>query len=79
MSRKSKFSYEIKLNAVQQYLNGGFSYTQIGKLIGISSKNINQWLDSFKLKRPDTLEVHRYNQSYTKEFKFKCIKAYLNG
>lgn len=78
MSRKSKFSYEIKLNAVQQYLNGGFSYAQIGKLIGISSKNINQWIDSFKLKGPDALEVHRHNQSYTKEFKFKCIKAYLN-
>lgn len=79
MSRKSKFSYEIKFNAVQQYLNGGFSYTQISKLIGVSSKTINQWVDSFKLKGPDALEVHRHNQSYTKEFKLKCIKAYLNG
>lgn len=36
-------------------------------------------VDSFKLKGPDALELYRYNQSYTKEFKFKCIKAYLNG
>ncbi|WP_294836944.1 transposase [uncultured Lactobacillus sp.] len=42
MSRKSKFSYEIKLNVAQQYLNGGFSYAQIGKLIGVSRKTINQ-------------------------------------
>lgn len=79
MSRKSKFSYEIKLNAVLQYLNGGFSYAQIGKSIGASSKTINHWVDSFKLKGPDAIEVHRYNQSYTEEFKLKCIKAYLNG
>ncbi|WP_259684967.1 transposase [Lactobacillus helveticus] len=34
MSRKSKFSYEVKLAAVQQYLNSGLSYVQIGKSIG---------------------------------------------
>lgn len=79
MSRKSKFSYEIKLNAVQQYLNGGLSYAHIGNLIGVSSTTVNQWVDSFKLKGPDALKAHKYNQSYTKEFKLKCIKAYLNG
>ena len=39
MPRKSKFSYKIKLNAIQQYLNGGFSYAHIGKLIGVSGQN----------------------------------------
>lgn len=55
-SRKSKFSYKIKLNAVLQYLNGDFSYAQIGKSIGASSKTINQWVDSFKLKGLNALK-----------------------
>ncbi|NRN79994.1 hypothetical protein IMAU30115_00150 [Lactobacillus helveticus] len=79
MSRKSKFSYEVKLAAVQQYLNSGLSYAQIAKSIGVSGRSVNQWMDSFKLKGPDALKVHKHNQSYTKEFKLKCIKAYLNG
>lgn len=79
MSRKSKFSYETKLNAVQQYLNDGLSYAHIGNSIGVSSTTVNQWVDSFRLKGSDALKAHKYNQSYTKEFKLKCIKAYLNG
>lgn len=36
MSRKSKWSYETKLNAVQQYLNSGLSYAHIGKPLFIN-------------------------------------------
>ncbi|CDI57487.1 transposase [Lactobacillus helveticus] len=50
MSRKSKFSYEVKLAAVQQYLNSGLSYAQIAKSIGVSGRTVNQWMDSFKFK-----------------------------
>lgn len=79
MSRKSKFSYEAKLNAVQQYLNSRLSYADIGKSIGVNGKTIENWVNAFKSKSPDGLKTHKYNQSYTEEFKLKCIKTYLNG
>lgn len=50
MSRKSKFSYEAKLNAVQQHLNSGLSYAHIGKSIGVNGETIEHWVNAFKLK-----------------------------
>ncbi|WP_290079320.1 transposase [Lactobacillus taiwanensis] len=79
MSRKSKFSYDAKLNAVQQYLNSRLSYADIGKSIGVNGKTIENWVNAFKSKGPNALKAHKYNQSYTEKFKLKCIKTYLNG
>ncbi|WP_254261594.1 transposase, partial [Lactobacillus helveticus] len=48
MPRKSKFSYEVKLKAVKQYLNGEASFVSIAKAIGAGKTTFRQWIYAFK-------------------------------
>lgn len=79
MSRKSKFSYEVKLKAVKQYLNGEGSQQSIAHVLGISQTTIRNWIHSFKIQGKEALKPSKYNQRYSKEFKLKCVAAYLAG
>lgn len=79
MPRKSKFSYEVKLKAVKQYLNGEASFVSIAKSIGAGKTTFRQWIYAFKDHGPEALKSHKYNQRYSKDFKFKCVAAYLSG
>lgn len=79
MSRKSKFSYEAKLKAVKQYISGEASPASIAKVLGAGKTTLRQWVYAFKDHGPEALRPHKYNQRYSKDFKLKCIAAYLNG
>ena len=50
MSRKSKFSYEIKLKVVKKYLNGEASVLSIAKLIGADESHFDIGYMHSKLK-----------------------------
>ena len=79
MSRKSKFSYEIKLKAIKKYLNGEASVLSIAKLIGADESTLRHWIHAFKAQGPEALKPHNNNQRYSKEFKLKCVAANLTG
>lgn len=79
MSRKSKFSYEAKLKAVKQYLTGEGSLTSIAKALGAGTESLHQWVHAFKAQGPKALKPHNNNQRYSKDFKLKCVAAYLIG
>lgn len=55
MSRKSKFSYEIKLKAIKKYLNGEASVLSIAKLIGADESTLRHWIHAFKAQGPEAL------------------------
>ncbi|NRN73649.1 transposase [Lactobacillus helveticus] len=67
MPRKSKFSYEVKLKAVKQYLNGEASFVSIAKAIGAGKTTFRQWIYAFKDHGPEALKSHKYNQRYSKD------------
>lgn len=61
MSRKSKFSYEAKLKAVKQYINGEASPASIAKALGAGRTTLRQWVYAFKDQGPEALRPHKYN------------------
>ena len=79
MSRKSKYSFEFKIQAVKQYLNGKGSYPSLANALGVNSSNVKRWVKAYKANGEDALKPQKYNQSYSKEFKLNCVAAYLAG
>lgn len=77
MARKSKFSYEVKLKAVTQYLNDKASIASIANALEVGKTTLRQWIYAFNIQGPEALKPHNKNQNYSKEFKLKCVAAYL--
>ena len=51
----------------------------IAKLIGADESTLRHWIHAFKAQGPEALKPHNNNQRYSKEFKLKCVAAYLTG
>lgn len=51
----------------------------IAKLIGADESTLRHWIHAFKAQGPEALKPHNNNQRYSKEFKLKCVAAYLRG
>ncbi|MFD3450254.1 helix-turn-helix domain-containing protein [Microbacteriaceae bacterium 4G12] len=70
----AKFSFEAKLNAVQDYLEGTESYRDIGKRIGIDHKAIAKWVALYKTYGINGLKPGYTN--YSVQFKINEIVSY---
>lgn len=70
-----KFSFEDKMKAVQDYLEGKESFRDIGKRIGIDHKSIANWVALYNEHGPDGL-ILRYT-NYSAEFKIDVLN-YMN-
>lgn len=70
-----KFSFEDKIKAVQDYLEGKESFRDIGKRIGIDHKSIASWVALYNEHGPDGL-ILRYT-NYSAEFKIDVLN-YMN-
>ncbi|MGL6173860.1 MAG: transposase [Cellulosilyticaceae bacterium] len=85
MSRKPKYSSELKVKACEQYLNGKLSMPEICKLYGISyneknySCSIYDWLHVYRKLGADGFINQVENKSYSKEFKKHVVNEYLSG
>lgn len=76
----SKYSTELKIKIVKEYLNneGGFGY--LADKYGVSSKSIiRKWVNAFKSQGYEGLNVSRKNKSYSFELKQNIVKLYLTG
>ncbi|MBG9367905.1 helix-turn-helix domain-containing protein [Streptococcus sp. NLN64] len=79
MSRKSKISFEDKLKAVTQYIEGKASSSELALQYGVDCSTIRKWIKMYQSQGPEGLQSTKHNQSYTTEFKLSCVEAYKLG
>ncbi len=82
MSRKQKYTPEQKIQAVEDYLSGKKSATQIAHELNMGKRGndlIRKWADKYRENGADVFLVKAHNNSYTGEFKKMVVESYLNG
>lgn len=79
MGRKSKFTYEQKIEACERYINGKGSYRSISLELGIDWSSFREWVYKYKNNGKYSFRESNTNNSYSSEFKKKVIKEYLDG
>ena len=79
MGRKAKFSYEDKLKACEDYINGIASVSQIAEKLKANERVVQRWINKYRMNGPESLMPKLKNSSYTKEFKIKAVEDYLSG
>lgn len=79
MGRRSNFNKEEKINIVKSYLSGELSIGKKARDIGVSTTTIRRWISRYESIGEKAFDDKPRNKTYTKRFKEKVIKAYLNG
>ena len=46
---KPKYSSELKLQIVKEYLNGGGSYKSLATAFGVGRKSVEQWIRTYRV------------------------------
>jgi len=73
MSRKNKYSLEIKLSAVEKVLEQQISVMKIANEIGVAKSQLQRWLRYYKRYGEEGLKPK--SNHYTGDFKLKLIKT----
>ena len=74
----AKYSYELKLKAVQAYLSGEGGYQYLADKYGVCSwTNVRRWIKAYKEFGTDGLIRSRKNESYPFKFKLHVVELYL--
>lgn len=73
MSRK--YSYELKLQIVQEYLKGRLGYGALTKKYDISSSSlVKKWVAQFREEGPSGLKKRKLNKHYSLNFKLNVLR-----
>lgn len=78
MGRKSKISYEIKIQVVEGYLAGKISLQSTAKELGINRTTVDGWIRKYKAFGRKGLLNKVFNSSYSSEIKTQAVIDYLN-
>ena len=79
MSREAKVSTEIKVQAVEDYLRGIKSLTEISNELNICKSAVSAWIRKYKTFRKEGLLNKKYNTSYSAQVKTQAVIDYLDG
>lgn len=82
MSKRLRCSYEDKLKAVEDFLNGKRNQKQIALDLGLGKRGrstVGLWVRKYQEAGPESLRSSSTNRSYSKEFKEQIVWEYLNG
>ena len=80
MGRKLKCTVEEKVAAVEDYLNGTRSVSEIMADLSIkSTRTIRDWILAYQNGGIEALCPVTANHSYSKEFKLEMIQRYIAG
>ena len=80
MGRKTKCTVEEKISAVEDYLNGTRSISDIMEDLSIkSARSIRDWILAYQNRGAEALCPVIANHSYSKEFKTEMVQRYING
>lgn len=78
LGRKPKYSAEVKINAVNEYLDGKNSIVTIARHLGVDHKSIRQWINNYEAMGEDAFFNPR-NKHYSKDEKIQAVLAYMAG
>lgn len=82
MGRKLRYTKEQKVDACKKYLSGEKSAKQIARELCMGKRGevrIREWANRYKASGAEVFEYKPKNNPYTKEFKEKIVREYLNG
>ncbi|HEX9062228.1 MAG TPA: helix-turn-helix domain-containing protein [Clostridia bacterium] len=80
MGRNLKCSVEQKVQAVEDYINGVRSVADIMNDLSIAStRTIRQWISVYQVSGVLAFAPKLVNSSFSKEFKMKVVKEYLEA
>ena len=79
MSRKAKVSTEIKVQAVEDYLIGIKSLSEISNELNIYKSAVSAWVRKYKTFGKEGLLNKGYNISYSAQVKTQAVIDYLDG
>jgi len=82
MGRKAKYSCEQKVQACEEYLSGRKSASEIARYLDMGKggkSRVRKWSTRYKTYGSSAFEETHHNKPYSKEFKEKVIKEYLEG
>ena len=80
MGRKPKCTVEEKISAVEDYLNGKRTISEIMRDLSIrSTRSVSDWILAYQQRGVEALYTVTKNNCYTKEFKSEMVQRYLNG
>ncbi|GAA3255463.1 hypothetical protein GCM10017706_07460 [Lactococcus lactis subsp. hordniae] len=74
----SKYSFELKLQVVQEYLSvvGGYTYLQ-DKYHLQGTRQLLYWVNSYKEFGEEGLRRKKHNAAYSTQFKLNAVNLYL--
>ena len=76
----AKYSYELKLEIVEAYLNGKGGYMNLASKYNIPSKTrIEEWVKTYKEFGKEGLLRSRQNKNYSFQFKLSVVELYLSS
>lgn len=74
----AKYSFEFKLQIVQEYLSGYKSIAELCQKYSIpQERQVSRWISSYRVLGVDSLRRSRTNKNYTFEFKLHVVQLYL--
>ena len=82
MGRKSRISYEDKIKACEDYLNGKASARELAQRLNLGrcgKRRVFGWVNKYRQGGPESLLPKLKNSSYTREFKINAVEEYLSG
>jgi transposase-like protein len=78
MSRK-KFSKEIKLKPIKEYVSEGISFYKLAQKYGSDLKSVQRWYDNFQMFGEEAFEGTHHSPNYSADFKRYVVSEYLAG
>jgi transposase len=79
MARQSRFSAQVKKQAVRDYQKGKRTVLEIVRDAGCVKSTVRKWLVAYNVFGPKGLEHKSRNRAYGKDEKIQAIQEYLDG
>ena len=76
---KVKYSVELKIRMVKEYLSGDGSYRVLGEKYGVSHRTLEGWVQKYREQGEAALLPRNGNSTYSSDFKKQCVEAVLQG
>lgn len=76
---KVKYSVELKIRIVKEYLSGDGSYRVLGEKYGVSHRTLEGWVQKYREQGEAALLPRNGNSTYSSDFKKQCVEAVLQG
>ena len=79
MGRKTKYTKETKIKSITEYNKGIKSLSEICNELDCNKRSFLDWVNMFNVYGESVFDDKKSNNTYTKDFKEKVVKEYLNG